>query len=175
MRSALLLAIVLALASSHAVAGPDSIAEIPLVVPSDLHEFAVAHSCVPPASFYARPGVRNPPYVYAEDASGSDAAAVLWCRPAAAMERYTLLFRPGTGDVGLGACPAAIPDQTHIGGLSLFRPGRVNLGLFGYVDSPGRPGPERTAEIEVGVRSFYDGVGAEYVCDAGRWLVRRFH
>jgi hypothetical protein len=53
----LLVATAALLAGTNALSGssPESV----LVVPIDLHEFATARGCHPPAAFYQRPGVRR--------------------------------------------------------------------------------------------------------------------
>jgi hypothetical protein len=152
----------------------------PRVVPQDLHEFALSKGCVPPANFFEMRFEVAPPYVYAPDTAPKQPAAALWCQPDPSLARYTLLFRPGAGDLALGDCPAAIPDQGHIGGLSLVRASHVrpislvSPSSFHRVDNPKAPPLTESLGDRFLLKSESDGVGAYYVCHAGAWYFSSF-
>ena len=88
---------------------------------------------------------------------------------------YTLLFRPGHGDVGQENCPAQIRGQTHIGGLSLIPLADLNVAQFRYLEDPKKLAPTTEPTAGMAIRSEYDGVGTEFYCHDGKWLYRRFH
>ncbi len=146
------------------------------VVPTDLREYALAQKCAPVDDFYdGRPGDVLPPYVYAKDLNGPEAAAALWCREEkSGKSRHTLLFRKGRGSVGQGTCPSRIPRQGHIGGLSLIHKSDLKLNMFRFVDTPSLSGPPSEPLKGLALKSEYDGVGSIFYCHQGKWLVYRF-
>jgi len=152
----------------------------PRVVPQDLHEFALSKGCTPPANFFEMRSEVSPPYVYASVTSADPPAAALWCQPDLSVSRYTLLFRPGAGDIGLGNCPPAITGQGHIGGLSLVLASSVrprslaDPSAFRQIANPGATPLSEPLDGRVLVKSENDGVGTYFVCHAGAWYFRSF-
>ena len=141
-----------------------------LTVPIDLNEYALRQNCTPVDDFYVRRGVTVPPYVYAE-VGGPEPAAALWCREKkGGRTKYILLFRPGDGSVGQGTCPPRIPDQEHIGGLSLLYKSDLKLDQFRFISTPALSGPPSQPLKEIAIKSEYDGVGSIYYCHEGKWL-----
>ncbi len=147
-----------------------------IVVPLDLHEYTLEQNCIPVGDFYSsRPGVSVPPYVYAKELGGPYASAALWCREKkGGARKYTLLFRRGNGSVGQGACPPRIPDQDHIGGLSLVYKSDLKLDRFRFMEIPALSGPRCQTLKDVAIKSEYDGVGAIYYYHDGKWLIYQF-
>ena len=144
-------------------------------LPRELYEFGLGQGCVPPGDFYsARPGVEQPPYVYA-DTREPQAAAALWCHEQGQPEGdYTLLFRPGRGSVGQGGCPSRIRSQSHIGGLSIVIGYKSPLNSFSRIGDPSHKGPANVRVSGPVIRSEYDGVTREYYCYRGIWFERAF-
>ena len=130
---------------------------------------------MPPGDFYlARPGLEQPPYVYADPRQPTSAAA-LWCHEQGQPEgHFTLLFRPGRGSVGQGGCAARIRNQTYIGGLSLVTGYKSPLSSFSRVGDLSHNGPADARVSGPVVRSEYDGVAVEYYCYRGIWFERAF-
>jgi hypothetical protein len=153
----------------------------PTVVPRDLHEFAISKGCTPPANFFAQRFEVAPPYIYAKSDDPSPLAAALWCQPDLSVESYTLLFRPGGGDVGLGSCSPAITDQSHIGGLELLKPSDVEPSsliepaAFRPLLDPSRPALSGPIGKRLLIKSEHDGVGRYFLCHEGTWFYRPFH
>jgi len=154
--------------------------EKPTVVPQDLHEFAISKGCIPPANFFEMRFEVAPPYVYAKSNGPGPLAAALWCQPDSSVQSYTLLFRPGAGDVGLGSCSPTIPDQSHIGGLTLVEPSDVKPSSL-VEPSAFRPLLDPSAaplSSPIGkrllLRSESDGVGRFFLCHKGTWFYRPF-
>ena len=152
----------------------------PQVVPQDLHEFALSNHCIPPADFFEMRFEVAPPYVYADGAGPGPLAAALWCQPDPSIRSYTLLFRPGAGDLGLGTCSPAIPNQTHIGGLMLVDPSRVRPAslvepsAFRPLLDPKAPplsSPIRESRL---LKSESDGAGCYFLCRESTWFFRCF-
>jgi hypothetical protein len=144
-------------------------------LPRELYEFGVSQGCTPPADFYsARPGLEQPPYVYAHTREPKPAAA-LWCHEQGQPEgHYTLLFRRGRGSVGQGGCAPLIRSQTYIGGLSLITGYKSPLSSFSRVGDPSHNGPADARVSGPVIRSEYDGVAREYYCYRGIWFERAF-
>ena len=163
---------------THAgLARPTDASDFPRVVPQDLHDYAQTKGCSPPADFYVMRFEVAPPYAYAnlKKWAPGPLAAVLWCQPDIAVRTYKLVFRAGTGDIGLGSCKPEIPNQSHIGGLSLVA--RKNLSEFPFFqisDPKIQVLPSSTAAT-IAVKSEHDGVGSYYLCHAGEWFFRAFH
>lgn len=154
----------------------NSAARAAAVVPEDLLRFALAAACTPPADFYAeRPDAPRPPFAYAGGEDMPERAAVLWCRRGEPQEGYSLLFRPGAGDVGQGDCPAEIPGRPYIGGLSLAPIADVEVSWLRPLSEPNAPPLADAPTAALAIRSEHDGVGNYFVCHAGRWLGYAFH
>jgi len=144
-------------------------------LPRNLSEFARSKGCLPPDDFYsARPGLEQPPYVYADPREPTSAAA-LWCHEQGQPEgHYTLLFRPGRGSVGQGGCAPHIRRRTYIGGLSLVTGYKSPLSSFSRLQDPSHKGPPDARVSGPVIRSEYDGVAHEYYCYRGIWFERAF-
>ena len=130
--------------------------------------------CRWPTSYSARPGLEQPPYVYA-DTIEPKAAAALWCHEQGQPEgHYTLLFRRGRGSVGQGGCARVIRGQTYIGGLSLVTGYKSPLSSFSRVGDLSQNGPADARVSGLVIRTEYDGVAREYYCYRGIWFERAF-
>jgi hypothetical protein len=147
-----------------------------IIVPVDLHQYAISKNCTPVGDFYAeRPGVISPPYVYAAEADGSEPAAALWCREKKEdRDEYTLLFRQGTGSVGQRSCPQKIAHQERIGGLSLLKIFDLKLNKFRFVENPSKFSRSSKKIQDISIKSEYDGVGTIFYCFKGEWLFYLF-
>jgi hypothetical protein len=147
-----------------------------LVVPLDLHEFAISKACVPVHDFFRRQGVRQPSYVYDILGPKHPLAGALWCQSAGDLpEHYTLLFNFDRTAEGMAHCPDRIPAQRPIGGLSLIAPPDLRLDAFRYADSTAIAGPESARVVGPALQSEYDGVAHIYYSYNGRWMVRQMH
>jgi len=147
-----------------------------LVVPQDLHEFAVSKACEPVRDFFRRQGVRQPPYVYDILEPKHPFAGALWCQPAGGQPGYyTLLFNFDSATEGMAHCPDRIPAQRPIGGLSLIEPHDLTLDAFSYVDTTPIAGPQSARVVGPALQSEYDGVAHIYYCYNGRWMVQHLH
>jgi len=147
-----------------------------LVVPRDLHEFAISKACVPVRDFFQREGVRQPSYVYDILGPKHPFAGALWCHPPGGQpDQYTLLFNFDSATEGMAHCPDRIPAQRPIGGLSLIEPHDIGLDAFRYVDSTTVAGPESARVVGPALQSEYDGVAHIYYCYNGRWMVHQMH
>src|SRR2546426_9758340 len=133
---------ILLLTAGFSLAAAEGASPASRELPRALYEFGLSRGCVPPRDFYsARPGLDQPPYVYADTREPRPAAA-LWCHEQGQPEgHYTLLFRQGRGSVGQGSCAPRIPSQTFIGGLSLVTGYESPLSAFSRVGNPSHKGP----------------------------------
>jgi len=155
----------------HSSAG-DAASVVPgAALPEELLRFALAAGCTPPADFYAEhPDAPKPPFAYAAGEDTLERAAVLWCRRGELQEGYSLLFRPGAGDVGQGDCPAEISARPSIGGLSLVPIADVEVSWLRPLSDPSAPALADPPTASLAIRSEYDGVGSYFVCHAGQWF-----
>lgn len=139
-----------------------------LVMPRDLVDFASANGCEPINDFYERPGFVDPPYVYGWITGDKENSAVFWCKKG---ERsYQLMFMPADAKQ-LGGCSAIIQSQNHPRGLSIETRSNLALNTFRYLADPKRTGPATVVPKAKVLVNTYDGVGEDYYCHKGQWLV----
>ena len=150
--------------SSLAVAGDH------LVVPRDLHDYSQTLECEPPADFYDHRFAVQPPYLYALIDSAEPAAAAFWCRAEGRSDQYSLIFRPGEGDIGRDDCPIRISRQGQPGGLSVVNSSTLDLDQFrGVSDVKNRIRREANVARRA-IRSESDGTGTYFLCVDGEWF-----
>ena len=145
-------------------------ADVNANLPKELSERAAKHGCAEVASFFDRPGMVEPPFVYGYlSGKAKSDSAIFWCQ--LSKRKYQLIAF--ARDEKEGDCAGVILETSNFpGGLSIapFDPDSAN----GY--RPIEGGASATSGPAVGgkVSSMYDGVGTSFVCLQGRWFMRRW-
>lgn len=142
-----------------------------LVMPRELVDVAHANSCEPINDFFERPGMVDPPYVLGWLPGNKEDSAVFWCKKKDGGEKpYKLMFMPADPKQ-LGGCPAIIESRNRPRGLSIETRSRLALNTFRYLAKPQRTGPATVVPKAKVLVNTYDGVGEDYYCHKGQWLV----
>src|SRR5947207_9312945 len=94
---------ILLLALSARVSSADT-----LVMPRELVDFAHANGCAPIDSFFERPGMVNPPYVYGWLSGDQENSAVFWCKKAEKNEKPYILMFKARDPKQLAGCPTIV-------------------------------------------------------------------
>jgi hypothetical protein len=140
------------------------------ILPEALRTIAKERGCSEVSDFFQRPGLVDPPYVLGYLGGDRESSAAFWCTRLNAAEKYLLVV------VGKNnKCPSEISWQNYPGGLTVLRGKKVGLSDFFERRNVTRRGPPGRYTAGPIIHSEYDGVGVEFYCNEGVWLVRQFH
>ncbi len=167
-----------------------------LTLPQELAEAAKQADCTPIDNFFDRPAMIAPPYLYGYRPGKGMAApvtreqsAVFWCqqqRQGATLYQLVFLHKDHSGH-GFSVTRSArqLPCATPLkwgksrgappGGLTVATTTGEPLNRFVYATQTDRKGPDQQVTSHPPLQSRYDGVGWDFYCHQGDWLVRQRH
>ncbi len=155
-------------------------------LPEELRRAAAKHGCVADSSFFERPGMVLPPYVYGVFPGDEENSAAFWCEIPGGALKHRLVFvtrPPRSVDLDAAAripekCPETLDWWNPPGGLAIYGGGergrgvRVSLRDFRSVTSPRRELGLTDSTAYAPLRDYYDGAETLFYCHNGQWLYR---
>jgi hypothetical protein len=155
-------------------------------LPEELSKAAAKHGCIADSSFFQRPGMVLPPYVYGVFPGDEETSAAFWCEIPGGRLKHRLVFvtrAPRSVDLDAaarvpGKCPETLDWWNPPGGLAIYGGGqrgqgvRVSLRDFQSVVSPRRELGLTDSTAYAPLRDYYDGVETLFYCHNGQWLYR---
>lgn len=142
-----------------------------LIMPQDLVDLAHAKGCDQINTFYDRPGMVNPPFVYGWLTGDPENSAAFWCKKTKESERPYILMLKTRDSKELAGCPATIEWWNPPGGLSIETRPNLSLANLRYVSAPQKHGPMTVIPKARVIVSYYDGLSDIFYCHEGRWFV----
>ena len=103
-------------------------------------------------------------------------SGVFWCEREAQDDegRYLLVFIKRNREHAL-SCPDVVSSVNRPIRLAIRRVEQLHLSWFVYRDNPSQSGPETVVSNGSVVDTGDDGVGEQWYCYKGKWLVRVYH
>lgn len=158
---------VLLLSPPHSLQSQSS--DAALVMPRDLVAFATKERCAPIDSFFDRPGMVDPPFVYGWADGNRENSAAFWCQKQNSRS-YVLMFKVRDAKL-MSGCPTTIEWPNPPAGLSIEVRPTLSLSTFRDVADAKLPKPSGEVSNAKVIVNYYDGLTDVFYCYRGRWLV----
>ncbi|MCP4485972.1 MAG: hypothetical protein GY820_01385 [Gammaproteobacteria bacterium] len=140
-------------------------------LPEEIVQIANNYGCEEVDTFFSRPGMVEPPFLYGFKNGKRENSIIFWCSSKVKKSLYKLIAYVKSDS--LDVCSGIIYQTENFpGGLSLSVDHEKKL--EGYRSVKGRKKVTGINYKGSVIYSFYDGVGYTFVCSSEGWLYKHF-